>query len=270
MSGKPVSPSGAAFDHVAPAYDAEATYLEISRWIRALVWERLAELFSAGDHVLEIGCGTGEDAIWLARRGVSVTASDASAAMLDEARRKAEQAGVSDLIAFRQLDLATVETWNLPAATFDGAISNYGPLNCIGDWTALGRTLAGAVRPGGRLGLAVMGPFCAWETVWHALHGDLRTATRRWRGRTTASIGGVSFPVYYPTPARLARELGPAFQRRRLSGLGVWLPPSDLYAALGKRSRLARGLLRLEKRTAARWPFPYLGDHYWLEMQRVR
>jgi ubiquinone/menaquinone biosynthesis C-methylase UbiE len=270
MNGEPVSPSGVAFDHAAPAYDAQSTNLEISRWIRALVWERLAELFSAGDHVLEIGCGTGEDAIWLARRGVPITASDASAAMLDEARRKAEQAGVSDLIAFRQLDLSAAGAWDLPTAAFDGAISNYGPLNCIGNWTALGRTLARAVRPGGRIGLAVMGPFCAWETAWHAFHGDLRTATRRWRGQATAKIGGVSFPVYYPTPARLARELGPAFQQRRLVGLGVWLPPGDLYAALGKRPRLARWLLRLEKLTAASWPFPYLGDHYWLEMQRVR
>ncbi len=263
------SASGAAFDQVAPRYDADSTNAELSRWLRARVWERLAVLFRPGDRVLEIGCGTGEDAIWLARRGVHVTASDASPAMLTETRQKARQAGVDGLIELRQLDLNSAGSWDLADGSYEGVFSNYGPLNCTGSWTALGVTLGRIVRPGGRLGFAVMGPWCAWEVAWHGLHGDLRTATRRWRGRAVADIGGVTFPVYYPTPGRLQRDLGPCFRRLRLWGLGVFVPPSDLYTAVGKHRRLARLLTGLEKRTAPHWPFKHLGDHYWLELQRV-
>ncbi|MCC7208099.1 MAG: class I SAM-dependent methyltransferase, partial [Anaerolineae bacterium] len=211
MTESDLPPSGRAFDRVAAHYDAEATDLLISRWVRDIVWERLARLFSPGEHVLELGCGTGEDALWLAARGVHVTATDASPAMLDVAREKAAAAGLAGRISFLQLDLAAAGAWTLPAASFDGVFSNYGPLNCIARWDALGSALAAALRPGGRAAFAVMGPFCAWETVWHALHGDLRTARRRWRGRAEANLGGETFPVYYPTPRRLQADLGPAF-----------------------------------------------------------
>lgn len=129
--------------------------------------------------------------------------------------------------------------------------------------------LAAVLRRGGRAAFAVMGPFCLWESGWHILHGNLRTATRRWRGVADAHIGGETFPVYYPSPRRLQRDLGPAFRRRALVGLGVFLPPSELYTALGRRPRLARALLRLEKGLAARPPFPWLGDHFWLELERA-
>jgi ubiquinone/menaquinone biosynthesis C-methylase UbiE len=267
---EPMSASGAAFDHVAAHYDADATSVELSRWLRARVWERLAVLFKSGESVLEIGCGTGEDAIWLAKRGVHVTASDASHSMLAETRRKAQQAGVERLIELCQLDLANADAWDLPDAAYDGVTSNYGPLNCIGDWSALGSTLARIVRPGGRIGLAVMGPWCAWEVGWHALHGDLRTAARRWRSSTLANIGGVTFPVYYPTPARLRRDFGSSFRQRWLWGLGVFVPPSDLYAAVGKHRRFARTLTVLERLLAPHWPFKYMGDHYWLELERIK
>src|SRR5947209_15724106 len=39
--------------------------------------------------VLDLGCGTGRHAIWLAGAGARVTAIDFSPGMLDEARRKA-------------------------------------------------------------------------------------------------------------------------------------------------------------------------------------
>ena len=41
--------------------------------------------------VLEVGCGTGREAAWMAARGLDVTATDASAAMLAEARKKSSR-----------------------------------------------------------------------------------------------------------------------------------------------------------------------------------
>lgn len=262
------SASGAAFDHVAGHYDQDATDQPVSRWIRGQVWQRLAVLFPPGAHVLELGCGTGADALWLAARGVRVLATDASPAMLELVAEKARRAGLAHLISLRQLDLAAAARWDLPAAIFDGATSNYGPLNCIAEWRTLGSALAGAVKPGGWLGFAIMGPFCLWETAWHLLHCDWRTATRRWRGQSIATLGGVSFPVYYPSPRRFTRELGPAFTRQRLAGLGVFLPPSDLYAPLARRPRLANRLRRLEQWATTQWPLQYVGDHYWVEYRR--
>lgn len=263
------NPAASPFDAVAAVYDAEATDPLINRWLRDRVWSGLERLYPAGSRVLEIGCGTGEDAVWLAKHGVNVSASDVSAEMLAQARGKAEREAVTDRISFQLLDLAQAKQWNLPADAFDGAYSNFGALNCVAQWRDLGAALAAAVRPGGKIGFAVMPPFCAWESLWHAAHGDLRTATRRWQGESVARIEGVSFPVYYPTPQRLARELGSVFRVERVVGLGVFLPPSDIQPVVAKRPRFAKFLLRLERLTAALPLFKRIGDHYWIELKRL-
>jgi len=59
-----------------------------------------------GRSVLEMGCGTGTNAIELARRGYAVTAVDFVPAAIDRARRKATEAGVD--VDFRVGDITTL------------------------------------------------------------------------------------------------------------------------------------------------------------------
>ncbi|MDX6349032.1 MAG: hypothetical protein QOF84_3822, partial [Streptomyces sp.] len=55
---------------------------------------------------LDLGCGEGGDAIWLARRGWRVTATDISGIALDRAAGHAAAAGVADRIDWQRHDLA--------------------------------------------------------------------------------------------------------------------------------------------------------------------
>src|SRR5689334_6743584 len=192
----------------------------------------MERLFPPGAHVLELGCGTGEDAVWNARRGVHVTATDASPAMLAQTRQKVAAAGVEALVEVQPLDFSQAAAWNLPVGTFDGVYSNYGALNCIAftEWPALARALIQAVKPGGHVGLCVIGRLCPWEMAWHGLHLHFKTAFRRLPGHAIAHLDGRYFPVYYPTPGQIARAFGSEWQRQRLMAVGVFLPPSDLYA----------------------------------------
>jgi ubiquinone/menaquinone biosynthesis C-methylase UbiE len=257
-------PSGEAFDHVGAGYD-DYLNTELGVWFRRRVWERLGTLFKSGDRVLEIGCGTGQDAIWLAQRGVHVLASDASEAMLTETMHKAKAAGVDSMITAQLLDLNKAADWwiNLDGGLFDGAYSDNGPLNCIPDWHDVGAQLSRVVKPGGKIGLGVMGPYCPFEVIWYGIHRDFRNATRRFRRQTVAHLDGKYFNVYYPTPAQLKRSLGSAFRQTGMQGIGVFAPP------VGRIRRVVRPLLVLERLFAARWPFKYLGDYYWLELEKV-
>ena len=254
------------FDRAAISYDTDFTRAVTARWLRERVWERLDSLFQPGMRILEIGCGTGEDAVHLARRGVQVMATDASEGMLMRTREKAESAGIA--LTCTTFDLNDERTWILEGM-FDGAYSNFGALNCTRNLSVLSAWLAEKIKPGGKLGFGVMGRFCLWETLWHGLHFDFRTASRRWSGTGHAVLAdGSELPIYYPNPVDLQNAFGDSFEKTYLSGLGVFLPPSDIYPVIENRPRLHKVLVKLEAKYANRFLLRNMGDHYWLEMQR--
>jgi ubiquinone/menaquinone biosynthesis C-methylase UbiE len=235
----------AVFDTVAETYDVAFTETRLARLLRARIWHYLEESFAAGQRVLELGCGTGEDAVWLARRGISVLASDISPGMLAVAERKTRGLDVE----LARLDAADLSV----RGSFDGGFANFGVLNCVPDLRGLAERLP--IRSGGRFVAVVMGPFCAWETAWYLLHKDVARATRRWRS-APAEIGGAQLSVWYPSPHRLARTFQRRFALRSCAGLGTLLPPSYLSHLV---ERWPPVLARLD----ARMPFgQYWADHY--------
>jgi SAM-dependent methyltransferase len=94
---------------------------------------------------LDLGCGEGADAIWLARRGWQVTAVDISAVALERAR--AHAAEIDAKIDWQQLDLSA----DFPAGTFDLVSAQF--LHSPGDLPRerILRSAARAVNPGGVL-----------------------------------------------------------------------------------------------------------------------
>ena len=67
--------AAAPFDVLADTYDEVFTRSLIGQAQRAQVWRVLEQAFSRGQRVLEINCGTGEDALFLVRQGIAVVAS---------------------------------------------------------------------------------------------------------------------------------------------------------------------------------------------------
>jgi malonyl-CoA O-methyltransferase len=99
MADEQVKPNAIqqGYDRWSKVYDHDANPLPALE--QPIVMEQCGSV--AGRRALDLGCGTGRHAIWLARAGAIVTAVDFSDGMLAEARRKS--AGLS--IDFRALDL---------------------------------------------------------------------------------------------------------------------------------------------------------------------
>ena len=96
---------------------------------------------------LDLGCGTGGDALWLAERGWTVTGVDIAAAALAQAERAADDAGLADRVIWRRVDLDD----GVPTGSWDLVTSAYlqAPV-ALGRHTIL-RGAAAAVAPGGTL-----------------------------------------------------------------------------------------------------------------------
>ena len=91
---------------------------------------------------LDVGCGEGADAIWLAERGWRVTGIDVSARALGRAARAAEMAGA-------EVDWRTTGLEDIGTSTYDLVIAFY-PALMRGDGSII-ETLLGTVAPDGRL-----------------------------------------------------------------------------------------------------------------------
>jgi SAM-dependent methyltransferase len=98
---------------------------------------------------LDVGCGEGGDAIWLAERGWEVTAVDISAVALTRAAGQAAGAapGASRRIDWLEADLLA---WNPPAAHYDLVSAQYFHLPTAQRDVCFGK-LARSVAPGGSL-----------------------------------------------------------------------------------------------------------------------
>ncbi len=259
----------AAFDSLAVSYDADFTDTPIARHLRERVWARLNTIYSEDDTVLEFGSGTGEDALHLLKRGVSVLPSDASAEMRQMTTQKLVMSGFPDtqIIPLDLHQLPNHTDW----PTLDGTFANFGVVNVLADWRSLADWLAGTVRPGGIVAFGVMAPRCLWEFGWHALHGDWTTATRRWRDSAPfqANASAPQIPIYYPSPRALGDAFAPYFTQTHLAPLGLLLPPSDACGVIERRPHLLRALTRTDDAlSGAEWLAPY-ADHYWIELRRT-
>lgn len=249
---------------MADAYDSQFTATTIGAMMRRAVWSRCAARFAAGSKVLEMNCGTGEDALWLARRGVQVLATDVSPAMLRVAQDKLAAMPGSPPVRFQRL--AWEELESLGEGSFDGMLSNFGGLNCVADLREAARLLAAKLRPGAVAILCIMGPVVPWEWAWFLARGDRTRAFRRLRRDGTPWSG---ITIRYPSIAKTRQAFAPEFRLLRASAIGALVPPPYTEKLTGRFPRMVAALDRLERRFETLWPLPMLADHYLVEFERV-
>ena len=252
------------FDALAASYDDHFSRSPVGRLMRRRVRRRLDSCFSSGQRVLDLGCGTGEDAVHLGCRDIEVLATDRSLEMVAVTREKVARAGLEGHVRVERLAVESLH--ELATPMFDGALSNFGGLNCVADLPAVSEALAARLRPGATAMLCLMGPVVPWEWVWFLARGEPGKAFRRlkpggavWRG----------LKIRYPSVGAVRRDFSRHFELSRVGAIGALLPPPFTEPWSARHPRLLQGLNRWEQRFEACAPLPWLSDHYLLELRRA-
>jgi SAM-dependent methyltransferase len=109
---------------------------------------------------LDLGCGEGADAVWLASRGWRVTGVDISPTALERAARHAAEAGVADRTAWERHELGE----SFPEGVFDLVNVQYLQSPVPLDQRAVLRSAAGAVAEHGTLLVVMHAGWPSWQT----------------------------------------------------------------------------------------------------------
>jgi ubiquinone/menaquinone biosynthesis C-methylase UbiE len=258
----------AAFDSVAADYDGPRGNNELIQEMRAEMWRWLDAVFLPSEHLIDLGCGTGLDAVHLAELGYQVTATDWSPQMVERTRSRAALHGVSERLA--AVNVGAQELQQLPGESlYDGAYSNLGPLNCVPDLSEVSRECARLLKPGGRLLFTVIGRICPWEMLHYLRLGRWARAKIRF-APDVVPVGMNKHTIWtrYYRPLEFYRHFAREFRLEHYRGLCVFAPPPYLTWVSEKLPRLQAGLWRLDRRVAA-WPLiRSMGDHFLISMSK--
>ena len=253
-----------AFDRLAPTYDTLVSG-DAFQHQRAQTHAAFRRWITPGMRVLEIGCGTGLDTLFLAGLGARIVACDPSAEMLSRTKRRLAPAGVGDRVSILLCGVQELPRF-LDALDhcegFDAVVSNFGALNCAPSLEPLGTVGCRHLRPGGAIVLGLIGRTCFWETAYFVARGERAKAARRRLPAVAVPVAGVDVPTFYHRRSDVHAFLGGAFTLDAAIGIGVAVPPPFLESRWQQLPAvIRRAAVRIDRMTAG-WPLlNQLGDH---------
>jgi ubiquinone/menaquinone biosynthesis C-methylase UbiE len=258
-----------AFDSASEEYDFTISHNFINTWIRKRSIEELLRLARPDDVLLEIGCGTGAEAIQISKKVRQIIATDISQGMLSLLRQKIRAKKLERIIPAqaRAANISSVASL-LKGGKVRIAYSFNGALNLEPDIEKIPLELSEVVERGGYFVCSVRNIFCLSETLAHAAVLQLDKIAPRRKQPTMVSVGGIDIPAFYYSTTFMSRLFSQYFILRKLVGLPAFLPPAYLNEYCIRFGPVTSLLERLETVLAERFPFNRLSDQTLFVFQR--
>lgn len=262
-------PAALAFDAVASTFDSRFSAWSSVAVQRRAVRTALLKRFPPAGHILELGGGTGEDAVFLAKQGFDILLTDPSPGMVKISENKlAEFGAAAEIAAGEDMDDFATQYLSEGRPLFDGAFSNFAPLNCVVDLTPVARALARLLKPGAAAMLVLFGTCCPSEMVVEILRGRAHQALRRWNhGVVSAKLSGREFDVVYHRRSEIMRAFTPWFVLEKRIGIGVTVPPSAAEPWISSQPHLLATMEGIDKILSR--PLAIYGDHIIYQFRRM-
>ena len=251
-----------AYDSLAPRFDIlqreNPVLAHSARASLALVQAAM----SRSQFVLDIGCGTGREALELAALGKRVVACDPSRESLAILGRKAAARGLSH----------NIRTFALPASGIDVLRSEFGPHAFDGAYSSFALsyersldripdTVRSLLQPRSPFLCSLYNRLCLTEILLMAPLIVPRRALKRLEGATPLPVDRFEVIIRSSTPSMVRRTFDPAFVLEACWGIPAIVPPNYLGRLLLLSGSFRPAWEELDLRINGRWPFKHLGSH---------
>lgn len=260
-----------AFDSVAVDYDDAFTRSWIGQQQRAQVWRYLESNIKveSEQNILELNCGTGEDACMLSEKGHKVVATDISESMLEQTRLKQRERSIKNIEVI--LSDMTSAASLLKNRKFNLVFSNFGGLNCISpeEIRKLSGDLSRLLEKDGKMILVVIGRKCVWEKIYYYFKGMKSQAQRR--NNTEAvpvNLGNTEQKTWYYSPEELSDLFKEHFKKKKAGAIGLFVPPSYLETGIRNKNFLKIILRGLDRIFGSLSFLADYGDHFIIEFEK--
>ena len=257
-----------AFDSVAADYDGPRGNNASIQHMRYEMWRWLDATFAPRSRLLDLGCGTGLDAVRMARLGHQITAIDWSARMVQRTRERAQHEQLTARLQTEVLGAQVLQRLGSDGS-YDGIYSDLGPLNCVPDLGAVASECSRLLAPGGALVFTVIGRICPWEIAHYLLRGDwARLRVRFAHGPVPVTMNRHRVWTHYYGPREFYRSFERHFTLEHFRGLCLLVPPPYLCWLRERHPRWYGRAWRADRRVAG-WPLLRgLGDHFLIVMRK--
>jgi len=256
-----------AFSRHSGVFDEIYSGNTIVNYKRGRVRDHVLRYLKSGGNILELNSGTGEDALFFARQGCHVHATDISTGMQDQLKKKVSAKHMQHLISneicsYTQLD----ELQN--KGPYDHIFSNFAGLNCTDELDKVLALFPGLLKPGGIVTLVILPKFCLWELLL-IFKRKFRTATRRLfsKNGVKAHLEGAYFTCWYYNPSYIIQHTKKEFDLLSVEGLCTIVPPSYIEGFAEKYPLTYRKLRNLENKLRFSWPWRFIGDYYIISLR---
>ena len=260
-----------AFDSASEEYDYTISHNYINTWIRQRSIAELLKVSNPQDTLVEIGCGTGAEALEISKHVSRIVATDISSKMLEIMDKKVLARNLVNRIIPAQLrasDVGRVARL-VDSGHVQVVYSFNGALNCEPDLKMFADNLSSVLVPGGYFVCSIRNSFCLGEALSHAAVLQFDKMAPRKKQPVMVSVGGMDVPAYYYRPAKFTEFFQSRFRVRRIIGLPAFLPPAYLSDYYLKFKRFASFLEKLEVVLGDHRPFNRFGDQTLFVFQKA-
>jgi SAM-dependent methyltransferase len=260
-----------AFDSASNEYDFTISRNFINSWIRKRSVGVLSQYLRPEFTVLEIGCGTGAEAIEISKRVAKVVATDVSQGMVELLKTKVRAKGLEGRIVAMKLAASEVGRIGDPMAAgkFPLAYSFNGALNCEPRLEEFARQLHELLVPRGILVCSIRNTLCFTEAVAHAAALQFGRMSPRKRQPVMVSVGGREIPSTYYSPDRFLQKMRPYFEAEEVIALPALLPPAYLNDYYLRVRSVTSMVERLDAALSGHFPLNRVGDQTLFVLRRI-